>query len=115
MGLKWPQFFHKLGSPRWFYRIGGLWLPWLALAAAALLITGAIWGEPMWGTWWAWDPRLTSFLILFVFYLGYMALWSAVDDADKAADLKAGVEIARESIDSGNAKAKVEALARATA
>ena len=51
------------------------------------LITGAIWGEPMWGTWWAWDPRLTSFLILFVFYLGYMALWSAVADADKAADL----------------------------
>jgi len=36
---------------------------------------------------WAWDPRLTSFLILFIFYLGYMALWSAVEDTDKAADL----------------------------
>ncbi|MCF3596092.1 heme ABC transporter permease [Rhodobacteraceae bacterium LMO-12] len=51
------------------------------------LITGAIWGEPMWGTWWAWDPRLTSFLILFLFYLGYMALWSAIENDDTAADL----------------------------
>ncbi len=51
------------------------------------LITGAIWGEPMWGTYWEWDPRLTSFLVLFVFYLGYMALWEAIDEPDKAADL----------------------------
>jgi heme exporter protein C len=41
----------------------------------------------MWGTWWAWDPRLTSFLILFLFYLGYVALWAAVEDPDTAADL----------------------------
>ena len=51
------------------------------------LITGAVWGQPMWGTWGAWDPRLTSFLILFLFYLGYMALWSAIEDPDTAADL----------------------------
>ncbi len=51
------------------------------------LFTGAIWGQPMWGTFWAWDPRLTSFLILFVFYLGYMALWAAIEDRDTAADL----------------------------
>ena len=51
------------------------------------LLTGAIWGQPMWGTFWAWDPRLTSFLILFLFYLGYMALWSAIEDPDTAADL----------------------------
>ena len=51
------------------------------------LFTGAVWGQPMWGTWWVWDPRLTSFLILFLFYLGYMALWEAVDDPDTAADL----------------------------
>ena len=51
------------------------------------LVTGAIWGQPMWGTWWAWDPRLTSFLILFLFYLGYIALWSAIEDPDTAADL----------------------------
>ena len=53
------------------------------------LITGAIWGQPMWGTWWAWDPRLTSFLILGLFYLGYIALWEAVEDPDTAADLTA--------------------------
>ncbi|MGI9388796.1 MAG: heme ABC transporter permease [Boseongicola sp.] len=51
------------------------------------LLTGAIWGQPMWGTFWAWDPRLTSFLILFLFYLGYIALWSSVEDPDTAADL----------------------------
>ena len=51
------------------------------------LVTGALWGQPMWGTWWAWDPRLTSFLILFLFYLGYIALWQAIEDADAAADL----------------------------
>jgi len=51
------------------------------------LFTGAIWGQPMWGTWWAWDPRLTSFLILFLFYLGYIALWEAIEDPDTAADL----------------------------
>ncbi|AUQ54564.1 heme ABC transporter permease [Phaeobacter sp. HS012] len=51
------------------------------------LITGALWGQPMWGTWWEWDPRLTSFLVLFLFYLGYIALWEAIEDPDTAADL----------------------------
>lgn len=51
------------------------------------LATGALWGQPMWGTWWAWDPRLTSFLILFLFYLGYIALWEAIENDDTAADL----------------------------
>ena len=51
------------------------------------LVTGALWGQPMWGTWWAWDPRLTSFLILTLFYFGYMALWAAIEDPDTAADL----------------------------
>lgn len=58
----------------------------IAMTIIALL-TGAIWGKPMWGTYWAWDPRLTSFLILFFFYLGYVALWSAIEDPDTAADL----------------------------
>ena len=58
-----------------------------AVMTLIALITGAIWGQPMWGTWWEWDPRLTSFLILFLFYLGYMALWSAIEDPDSAADL----------------------------
>ena len=53
------------------------------------IFTGAIWGQPMWGTYWEWDPRLTSFMVLFVFYLGYIALWEAVEDPDKAADLTA--------------------------
>ena len=51
------------------------------------LVTGALWGQPMWNTWWEWDPRLTSFLILCLFYLGYIALWSAIEDPDTAADL----------------------------
>ncbi|MEC3862279.1 heme ABC transporter permease [Mesobacterium sp. TK19101] len=58
-----------------------------AVMTLIALATGAIWGQPMWGTWWAWDPRLTSFLILFLFYLGYMALWSAIENDDTAADL----------------------------
>ncbi len=51
------------------------------------IATGAIWGKPMWGTYWAWDPRLTAFMILLVFYFGYIALWSAIEDSDMAADL----------------------------
>ena len=43
----------------------------------------------MWGTWWEWDPRLTSFLILFLFYLGYMALWRSIEAPETAADLTA--------------------------
>ncbi|WP_299844062.1 heme ABC transporter permease CcmC [uncultured Paracoccus sp.] len=58
-----------------------------AVMTLIALATGAIWGQPMWGTWWEWDPRLTSFLILFLFYVGYIALWSAVEDPDSAADL----------------------------
>ena len=44
------------------------------------LITGSLWGKPMWGTWWVWDARLTSELILLFLYLGYMALVAAIDD-----------------------------------
>jgi len=51
------------------------------------IATGAIWGKPMWGTYWAWDPRLTSFMILCFFYIGYIAFWEALEDADTAADL----------------------------
>jgi len=51
------------------------------------LATGAFWGQPMWGTWWEWDPRLTAFLILFLFYIGYIAFWQAIEDPDTAADL----------------------------
>ena len=44
------------------------------------LVTGSLWGKPMWGTWWVWDARLTSFLILFFLYLGHMALLTAFED-----------------------------------
>ena len=153
-------FFHKLASPKHFYRLAGLWIPWLAVicggfmlaglyqgllvappdyqqgesyrimfihvpaawmsmfvyvvmaGAGAIgliwhmklaeivaissapigasftflaLVTGSIWGKPMWGTWWVWDARLTSELILLFLYLGVIALYNAVDDKRTAA------------------------------
>ena len=150
---------HKFGSPRYFYRISGLLLPWLstlclvlmliglylglvvapsdyeqgesyriiyihvpsawmsmfiyvlmavfaaigliwraklaavlATASAPIgasftflaLVTGSIWGKPMWGTWWVWDARLTSELILLFLYFGFMALQSAISDRQTA-------------------------------
>ncbi len=156
------QWFHRLGSPRWFYEKTTPWLPWLAVISGALIITGAvwglafapadykqgnsyriiyihvpaaflalagyyimaisgavgliwkmklpymvmksaapigailtfislvtgsIWGKPTWGTWWEWDARITSMLILFFLYLGMIALQQAYqhrDTADKA-------------------------------
>ncbi len=56
----------------------GAWFTFLALA------TGAIWGKPMWGTWWVWDARLTSELILLFLYAGVMALRASIDDRDRA-------------------------------
>ncbi|HEY0892442.1 MAG TPA: heme ABC transporter permease [Cellvibrio sp.] len=156
------QWFHRLGSPRWFYEKTTPWLPWLATFSIALivtaavwglafapadfkqgnsyriiyihvpaaflalagyyimaisgavgliwkmklpfmvmksaapigalltfvsLVTGSIWGKPTWGTWWEWDARITSMLILFFLYLGMIALQQAFthrDTADKA-------------------------------
>src|SRR3954470_9234945 len=49
------------------------------------LLTGSLWGRPMWGTYWVWDARLTSVLVLFLMYLGVMALWRTVDDSARAA------------------------------
>ncbi len=48
------------------------------------LVTGSLWGRPMWGAYWVWDARLTSVLILFLMYLGLMALWRTVDDPSRA-------------------------------
>lgn len=154
------RWFHRLGSPRWFYRISGRWLPWLGAAAAILLIVGAVWGlafappdyrqgnsyriiyihvpasfialagyyvmagagavsliwkikladmvlksaakigaamtllalisgsvwgKPTWGTWWVWDARITSMLVLFFLYLGIIALYQAFDREEQAA------------------------------
>lgn len=51
-----------------------------AVFAFICLTTGALWGRPMWGAWWVWDARLTSMLVLFLLYLGYMALRAAIED-----------------------------------
>jgi heme exporter protein C len=67
-----------------------------AIFALLSLATGALWGKPMWGAWWVWDARLTSTLILFFLYLGFMALQAAIDDprrADKAGAILALVGV----------------------
>jgi heme exporter protein C len=76
--------------------VGLIWRMKVAHAAAAAcapigasftfaaLVTGSLYGEPMWGTWWEWDPRLTSELILFFLYLGYMGLRGAIEDTQRA-------------------------------
>jgi heme exporter protein C len=58
--------------------------PFGAAFTALCLTTGSIWGYPIWGTWWEWDGRMTSVLILFFIYLGYIALWQAMDTPQKA-------------------------------
>jgi heme exporter protein C len=153
------QWFHRLGSPRWFYEKTSPWLPWLTAISIALivtaavwglafapadykqgnsyriiyihvpaaflalagyyimaisgavgliwkmklpfmvmksaapigailtfisLVTGSIWGKPTWGTWWEWDARITSMLILFFLYLGMIALQQAYQHRDTA-------------------------------
>lgn len=55
-----------------------------ALFAFLALWTGALWGKPMWGTWWVWDARLTSTLILFFLYLGFLSLQAMIEDARRA-------------------------------
>jgi heme exporter protein C len=56
-----------------------------ACFTALALVTGSIWGKPMWGTWWVWDARLTSVFVLFLMYLGIIALTRALEDTGKAA------------------------------
>ena len=77
----------------WRHRVGDM----IAKATAPIgagftflaLFTGSLWGKPMWGTWWVWDARLTSMLILFFLYLGYMALQNAFDDPARGAKASA--------------------------
>ena len=54
-----------------------------ACFTAVALVTGSLWGKPTWGTWWVWDARLTSVLVLFFLYLGHMALLAAFDDRER--------------------------------
>lgn len=60
-----------------------------AAFALLTLVTGAVWGKPTWGTWWIWDARLTSVLILFIMYLGLIALWNVFEEPAKAAKVTA--------------------------
>ena len=53
------------------------------------LVTGSLWVKPMWGTYWVWDARLTSVLVLFILYLGLIALWRTIEDAGRAAQAAA--------------------------
>ena len=57
------------------------------------LATGSLWGKPMWGTWWVWDARLTSMFVLLLLYLGYIAIWHAIDDPGRAARIAAIVAL----------------------
>ena len=56
-----------------------------AMFCLLALVTGSLWGKPMWGAWWVWDARLTSMFVLFLLYLGYMAIWQAIEDPHRAA------------------------------
>jgi len=65
-----------------------------AMFCLLALITGSLWGKPMWGAWWVWDARLTSVFVLLLLYLGYMAVWQAIEDPHRAALIARIVAIA---------------------
>jgi len=58
------------------------------------LVTGSIWGKPTWGTWWVWDARLTSMLILFIFYIAYILSWNFIKNFEKANKISSIIGIA---------------------
>ena len=57
------------------------------------LATGALWGKPMWGAWWVWDARITSMFVLLLLYLGYIAIWQAIEERGQAARIAGIVAI----------------------
>ncbi len=65
-------------------QVGQAAAPIGAVYCLVSLVTGSIWGKPMWGTWWVWDARLTSMLILFIMYLGYMLLMESIEDKERS-------------------------------
>ncbi|HEX9323865.1 MAG TPA: heme ABC transporter permease [Xanthobacteraceae bacterium] len=78
-----------LGTLVWRHPLADVALKTAAPIGAAFtfvcLVSGALWGRPMWGTYWVWDARLTSVLVLFLMYLGLVALWRAIEDPSRAA------------------------------
>jgi heme exporter protein C len=83
----------SLGTLVWRHPLADVAAKSIAPVGAAFtflaLVTGSLWGKPMWGTYWVWDARLTSVLVLFLMYLGLIALWRAVDDPGRAARVAA--------------------------
>ncbi len=77
-----------LGTLVWRHPLADVALKTAAPLGAAFtlmcLVTGALWGRPMWGTYWVWDARLTSVLVLFLMYLGQIALWHTIEDPSRA-------------------------------
>lgn len=77
----------------WRHNLADLVAKSLALPGAAFtflaLVTGSLWGRPAWGTWWQWDGRMTSVLVLLFIYIGYMAIWNIASDRRQAAKLAA--------------------------
>jgi len=86
-----------LGTLVWRHPLADVALKSAAPVGAAFtalaLATGSIWGKPMWGTWWVWDARLTSVFVLFIMYLGLIALTRALDDPSRAARAAAVVTL----------------------
>jgi len=82
-----------LGTLVWRHPLADVAAKSIAPVGAAFtflaLLTGSLWGKPMWGTYWVWDARLTSVLVLFLMYLGLIALWRAVDDPGRASRVAA--------------------------
>lgn len=76
-----------------FYLIARAIAPVGAIFTFITLVTGSIWGKPIWGTWWVWDARLTTVLILFFLYLGYIILLDAFDDRQKGEKIAAIISI----------------------
>lgn len=76
-----------------FYLISVAIAPIGAIFTLVTLITGSIWGKPIWGSWWVWDARLTSVLILFFLYLGYIILTNSFDDYEKGQKIAAIISI----------------------
>lgn len=86
-----------LGTLVWRHPLADVSLKAAAPIGAAFtllaLVTGSVWGKPMWGTWWVWDARLTSVFVLFIMYLGIMALTRALDDPGRSAKAAAIVTL----------------------
>ncbi|MBL6665363.1 MAG: heme ABC transporter permease [Rickettsiales bacterium] len=77
----------------YFYLISKVIAPIGLIFTFITLVTGSIWGKPIWGTWWVWDARLTSVLILFFLYLGYVILIDSFDDKEKGEKIAAVISI----------------------